>query len=383
MKITAINTIKMTLPTDVWLLLTVETDQGLTGWGEVTGSLDDEGLGGIVARCAEGAVGKNPLHIPEVTAFFRDWTYPVSDTVRTFCTAVSGLDQALWDISAQAKGLPLYQLLGGQGKQEIPLYANLNKALRADRSLESLENNAHRAVESGFTVLKCTPFDEISPAHGNCPLESAFQRISAVLTAADMSTVALDCHQRFRRHTLGRMIGQLLERFGQPFWVEDPVDAADFHTMNLMQHAYPGVRWAAGEDALNLRQLHAEVVSDCYEVLMPDIKYIGGPSAVRAAIPYLEALNIGVSLHNPNGVIATAHSAHLSSLCRSGLPLEFAFGAVPNREELCTQPERIENGQYLLAQSPGIGVSLSKEALKEYAEIFSNGVWHPYSVKLS
>lgn len=381
MKITKIDTYRVTLPTDIWVLVAIQTDEGITGWGEVTGSLNDEGLAHIISQYSDWVVGKSPLEMKECLSYFKQWTYPVTNNIRVNAAALSGIDQALWDINAKYRGLPLYQLLGGTGSDQIPLYANLNKALRGDRSLAQLEANTKQALAEGFRIVKCTPFDEISPERCDCWLEAGLERLQVVVKIAGISHTAIDCHQRFQRYTLSRMTEAVLKQFGQPFWLEDPVDSADFKTLQIMHHCFPGVRWAAGEDALNIQQLHTEVVSDCYEVLMPDVKYIGGPSVIRAVIPYLEALNVKISIHNPNGVIATAHSAHLTALCSSSLPMEFAFRAVPEREQLCSKKEIIKDGCYQLSNEPGIGVELSRDALREYAQVYHNGHWDTFKDK--
>lgn len=375
MKITNIQIYKLELPTDQWMLVEAETDEGYSGWGEVTGSCDDLGLAGILQETGSQMIGKNPLHMEACSASLRQWTYPVHNTIRTYATALSGLDQALWDVTAKHYKVPLYKLYGGDGRSQIPLYANLNKAIRQRRSPKALETNGRLAVEAGFSIVKCTPFDEVNPTNVENLLEPAWERLEALLSVLPIERIAIDCHQRFERHTLGRMTEKILTAYGIPYWIEDPVDVLDYQTMRDMNRRYPQIRWAAGEDALNMKQILRTMYSECYEILMPDIKYIGGPGTVKALIPAAEGYGCKVTLHNPNGIIATAHSAHVSALCRSSLPMEYPFAAVADRELLAEPGEMIRNGMYVFNEEPGIGVQISKAAMKEYGFRYQNGRW--------
>ncbi|MCI8453200.1 MAG: hypothetical protein HFE84_01085 [Lachnospiraceae bacterium] len=381
MKLTDLQVIKLMLPSDEWLLVKLVTDEGLCGWGEVTGSCDDNGLAAILTDAADRLRGKDPLQIQTCMKVLTGWRYPTLSAIRTYATAASGLNQALWDVSARHYGIPLYKLYGGDGAAKIPLYANLNKALWKKRSPEILRERGRLAAEAGFSLVKCTPFDEINPQNADNDLGPAFERMEALFEAVPIGHTAIDCHQRFTGYTLGRMVERLLSQFGLPYWIEDPVDVREYALMERMCARYPSIRWAAGEDALSIRQIMETVKSGCYEVIMPDIKYIGGPDAVRALIPVVEGCGCKVTLHNPNGLIATAHSAHASSLCQNALPMEFPFAAVEHRELLCEPNELVENGFYHFTDRPGIGIELSEQALKDYALRFVGGRWEKWDGK--
>lgn len=375
MKITGVHIWKLLLPTDQWMIVTIDTDEGITGWGEVTGSCDDEGLAGILRKAGEVLAGHNPLHIEECTSCFWSWSYPVRRTIRTYAAALSGIDQALWDITAKYYGVPLYKLYGGDGKKEIPLYANLNKALWGKRSSKALQENGKAAYEAGFTMVKCTPFDEINPSCVDSHLDCSMERMKALAEVVPVERIAIDCHQRFEGFTLARMVKRVVEECGVPYWIEDPVPVYDYQAVRSISDKYPEIRWAAGEDALDYRQILEISNSQCYEVLMPDLKYIGGPSVIKALIPVLEGVGKKVTLHNPNGIIATAHSAHASALCRSNMPMEFPFMAVKDRELLAASEAVIKNGTYVFSEAPGIGVEISEDAMKEYGHRYGKHGW--------
>ncbi|MDY0287568.1 MAG: mandelate racemase/muconate lactonizing enzyme family protein [Sphaerochaeta sp.] len=375
MKISNVRVYTINLPTDTWMLVTIETSNGIVGWGEITDSFNDTSLAEIIVEARQALIGKNPLHIQDCLKDFYTWVYPVKNSIRLYRTALSGLDQALWDISAKFHNLPLYALYGGDGTSSIPLYANLNKAIRNNRSAQALKDSGELAYKAGFKMVKCTPFDEITPRSTYNILDRGFERFAALAEALPIGAISIDCHQRFERHTLSQMVERVLTEYGNPYWIEDPVDILDYKTMEIMNSRFPEVLWAAGEDSINERQLHTTIASGTYGVLMPDVKYIGGPSVVKSIIPYAQALGFRVTLHNPNGIIATAHSAHLSALCQNDFPMEFPFQAVMQREILATPQEMIKDGRYVFTDAPGIGIEITKEALKEYGTEFHHGAW--------
>lgn len=375
MKITDIQTYRVTLPTDQWLIVCVETDEGHRGWGEVTGGMDDYGMACLLEALKPTLIGQNPLNIAECERMFEMWTYPVTRGIRTYSTALSGLDQALWDVTAKHYGLPLYRMYGAGERKSIALYANLNKAIRKKRRPEDLEKNGVLAAQAGYAMLKCTPFDEVNPVNVDSDLDAGFRRLSALAQHVPIERIAIDCHQRFERYSLSRMIERLLNEWGQPYWVEDPVDVKDYDTVRIVTARYPQVRWAAGEDALTYDMINQTIQSRCYEMIMPDVKYIGGPSVVKNVMAYGEGLGLKVTLHNPNGLIATAHSAHLSALSKFETMMEYPFMAVPERELLCEPTEHVHDGRYWFGEEPGIGIELKPEVFRTFGERFEDGRW--------
>lgn len=130
MKIKSVNVYRVQPPGDTWVWVAIKTEDGLTGWGEISNSSNDDAAAAIVTEASSSLVGKDPRRIMELTAPVRAWKFPAPPTDRIAATAWSGIDQALWDLTAQSFGIPLYHLLGAYGRDEIPLYANLNRGLR-------------------------------------------------------------------------------------------------------------------------------------------------------------------------------------------------------------------------------------------------------------
>ncbi len=378
MIISDIQVIRLDFQNDVWDIVRILSDDGAIGWGEISSSMNISGAAAFLDELRSIVIGRNAEDVELIMQDVERWEYPVKNDLRTFRCAVSGLNQGLWDLFAKSVGRPLRSLYGAGSTASIPLYANLNKALRKDRSLQSLADHSSAASAAGFSFLKCTPFDEIRPDEPDASMEMGIERIRTVSSYAPISRIAIDCHQRFNRFTLARMIQRVLEEFGNPYWIEDTVYIDDYDTQRIAVNAFPFVRFAAGESAINEMQLVRTIDSDAYDVIMPDVKFIGGPSAVLSTARFAEMKGKQVSIHNPNGLIATAHSANLTAALKHGQPLEFPFMAVPDRSEYSLYGEDIRDGRYIFNDKPGIGVEIKEEALHEFGKVFKNGYWDKF-----
>ncbi|MBR1918630.1 MAG: mandelate racemase/muconate lactonizing enzyme family protein [Spirochaetales bacterium] len=356
----------------------METTCGLRGWGDISSSKNIAGVGFYLDSFQKTVIGRSPLERSTIINELTRWSYPDRNEQKLFRIALSAVDQCLADLQAKIFEVPLYKFYGAAGLDSIPLYANVNKALRNDRSIESLVENSKDAYEQGFSFVKITIFDEVHPADSMLDLGRSLDRIKAVAEIIPIDKIAFDCHQRFTRYSLCRMISELLDRFGNPFWIEDTVQIDDYKSQKAAVERFPQIRFAAGEVAVNPKEMK-EIIDSClYDVIMPDIRYIGGPSVVESFIKLLNELHMNVSIHNPGGLISTAHAAHLSALDRNMMPLEFPFRSVCGRADLAEPTECIKNGRYYFNEAPGIGVEIRNEVLLDRAREYVSGTWESY-----
>jgi len=377
MIIEKISVVRMTFIREVWDLVIIDTKDGVRGWGEITGSMNIEGVAAIIETMGTSLQGKDATNRLECLHALTRWSYPSKLEMRTYMTALSGVDQALWDLYAKGMGVPLHVAYGAKGVDSIPLYANLNKALRKDRDEAILAEHGRKAYEEGFSIIKCTPFDESEPNFLFSDLSNAFNKIKALTDHVDIGHIAIDCHRRFARSSLDSMLTALIDQCGIPFWIEDCLDVAHQDELPLFKARYPQFRFAGGEDAFTTHELKKLIDWPMYDVIMPDVKYVGGPSVLLPFMCVAERSGTHVSLHNPNGLVATAHSAHLSALLHTGMPMEFPYRANIGRADLANPTEAVVQGAYHFNGEAGIGVEITKEALKEYGRTYSTGSWKP------
>ena len=283
-------------------------------------------------------------------------------------TALSGIEQALWDIVGQHLGVPIHALFGGAVRDRIRLYANINRHV-TDRSPEGFARAARQAVDEGFTAIKLAPFDELREQdHVRTGPKAAWrpgvERVEAVRAAiGDEIDLSIDCHGRMEASE-AIVVADALAGC-RLFWYEEPVPR---QYLDELAHVSDAVRvtTASAESVFGMEGFRPFLTRRIVDVLMPDVKHAGG---------LLETVNIAqaarmsqllVAPHNPSGPVATVASAHVTSTMSNFLILEYAWGEADWRADLLTPREPIEEGYLLLSQAPGLGVRLNPEVVEAH-----------------
>ena len=368
MKIEKIVPILAELPSDSWSWVKIETDCGITGWGEYSGNpITHAAVTAIIKVLRRQMVGKDPLQISVCLSQVQNWRHPSFLDDRMVMMAMSALDMALWDIRAKSEGVPIRTLYSDKKVEAIRLYANLNRLLRKEPTLDRLLNLAETAVKDGFEMVKLAPFSEVTPLCRQPDICSGLTRCREVGKAIGLNRIAVDCHCRFTLDTFDMMLQKLGDDVGCIRFFEDPVRIHFDRDIAPVKERWPQIRFASGEDCFSAAELNSLAEGGHISILNPDIKYIGGITAAVELFPGLCSKGVELSLHNPSGPIATAHSAQLSVLCGQQTFLEFAVG--DNHARCCTLSNRepVENGWYYLSDKPGIGVEPDQEFLEKFA----------------
>jgi galactonate dehydratase len=364
MQITAIEPIVVEV-TDRgdWVFVLVHTDAGITGLGEASHSLNDALLMATLKLFEARLVGKSPLAIREL------WqSLSGIRGGRITHTALSAIEQALWDILGQHLGVPIHALFGGALRQEIRLYANINRHVR-DRSPEGFARAARAAVAEGFTAIKLAPFDELrAPDHVRTGPKAAWQpgvaRVRAVRDAIGAEIdLAVDCH--------GRMEASEAIRVGQELadcdllWYEEPVR----HTFpDQLAHVARHVPMptASAESVFAVEGFRPFLLERVVDVLMPDVKHCGGLAELKAVADAARLNQLLIAPHNPSGPVATVATAHIAATLSNFLILEFAWGEVDWRAQLLAPEEPVRDGMLQLSDAPGLGYRLNMDVVSAH-----------------
>lgn len=347
-----------------WLFIEVHTDAGLTGTGEASHSGNDALCAAALRQMAESFVGEDPRRIE---AHWLRWSRQISGLVQG--TALSALEQALWDILGQSLGAPVYQLLGGAVRERIPLYANINRGAQ-DRSPELFAGRARGAVAEGFRAVKLAPFDEVHHTRMDGrtlrrAAEPGLARVAAVREAVGPEVeVLVDCHSRFDPATAVQVAAEL-ESLGV-FWFEEAVSR---HPVELLREVRSAVNLpiAAGEEFFGRSEFYDLLASHACDYVMPDVKHCGGIAELRRIAALAETLGITVTPHNPAGPVSTAASVHLCAVIPNFFRLEYQWGEVDWRADLLEPAERIIDGTMALPEQPGLGIRLNPRVLAAHA----------------
>jgi galactonate dehydratase len=364
MKITGIEpvVVKVTERGD-WVFVLVHTDEGIIGLGEASHSLNDALVLTALEVFEERIVGKSPLAIHEI------WrSLARMHGGRVTHTALSAIEQALWDIMGQHLGVPIHTLLGGAVRDKIRLYANINRHVR-DRSPEGFARAAREAVDEGFTAIKLAPFDEVRVRdHVRTGPGAAWQRGVARVQAVreevgDEIDVAVDCHGRFEASE-AIAVGKALASCDL-LWYEEAVR----HTFpDQLARVTDGVPMptASAESVFAVEGFRPFLLERVVDVLMPDVKHCGGLMEMKNIAEAARLKQLLIAPHNPSGPVATVASAQAVSTLANFLILEYAWGEVDWRSSLIEPREPIEDGYLTVSDRPGLGYRLNQTVVEAH-----------------
>lgn len=346
-----------------WVFLLVHTDAGITGLGEASHSGNDALLLETVRAFEEQVLGRSPLEIESI------WhTLARVDGGRISHTALSGIEQALWDIVGQLLGVPIHVLFGSAVRDRIRLYANINRHV-TDRRPEGFARAARQAVDEGFTAIKLAPFDELwGRDHVRTGPKAAWrrgvERVEAVRAAIGNDIdLAIDCHGRMEPSeaiAVGRALADL-----NLLWYEEPVPHRFVDELARVSQAVP-MPTASAESVFALEGFRPFLTRHIVDVIMPDVKHDGGLLETKNIASAARMSQVLVAPHNPSGPVATVATAHVVSTISNFLILEYAWGEADWRADLLTPAEPIQDGYLHVAQSPGLGHRLNPDIIEHH-----------------
>jgi galactonate dehydratase len=341
----------------------VHTDAGITGLGEASHSGNDALLLAAVEAFKPKLVGQPAMEIGAL--WNKLWRV---DGGRITHTALSAIEQALWDVMGQRLGVPIYALFGGALRDRLRLYANVNRHV-TDRSPEGFARAARQAVDEGFTAVKLAPFDEVRARdHVRTGPKAAWrtgvERVEAVRAAiGDEIDLMVDCHGRFEPSEAIQVARELGP--SNLLWLEEAVPRQFHDELEHVSNHVP-MPTASAEAIFSLEGFRPFLTRRLVDVLMPDVKHVGG---LREAINVAQAARMGqflVAPHNPSGPVACLASGHVCATMSNFLILEYAWGEADWRHDLLDPRERIEDGYLVLSGAPGLGCKLNPEVVEAH-----------------
>ena len=345
----------------VWAFIEVKLDSGACGVGEIT-------LGQREARLIDAAE-----HL------FQTWdgqASPTSDGPPTDIADAaisSGLDQAWHDATARELGIALSALLGGDIGSTIPLYANINRRT-VDRTPTGFSASARHAINEGYRAIKIAPFDEVTL--GGCrsgtaarDMEAGLERIAAVREVIGGKMLMVDCHWRFDEAAALRLV-DAIEPFGL-HWLECPVlESPD--NIGLLKRLRErlnrqGTLLAGLEEFVGARGFAPFTDAGAYDVIMPDVKYVGGYDEFKRIAAQAMRQGIAVSPHNPTGPVCHAASLFVCAAIEGFSLLEHQLDETPLFSALAggSLPKPVD-GASTIPRGQGLAVSLDPDVLAQH-----------------
>lgn len=341
-----------------WVFVEIEMEDGATGLGEAT----LHGYEPLVMLCLDQ---HRAVYRGATLDMLAGGLTPGRVTAAGLAghAAISALEQARLDLVGKAAGKPLCALYG-HAVASVPAYANINRGL-PDRTADGFASRAAEVARAGFDRLKIAPFDGVSPsasdgAANEALVQAGLDRIRAVRMAVGPDVaVMVDCHWRFDPDRAKRFIEEVSGE--DLFWIECPISEtpAQFVSIEALRKVAndAGMLLAGAEMSMGLEAFTPFI--ELYDVIMPDVKYCGGPSELLRIADAAAAAGTLVAPHNPSGPVATGHSIHLAAHPAIDL-LELQHNETPLFEAvICGGDLGLQSGYLSAGAGLGLGLTLN------------------------
>ncbi len=358
-----------------WLFLRVDTDAGVSGWGEpvVEGRADT--VAAAIGELREVLIGKAAGDIEDTWQMLYRGGFYRGGPVLT--SAIAGIDQALWDIKGKALGVPVYDLLGGAVRQKMRVYVWIG----GDRP-ENVVQAARERLAQGYTAVKMNGTEELAWIDSHAKIETAVARVAAIRDALGNSIdVAVDFHGRVHK-AMARVLMHELEPYNLMF-VEEPVLIENEEAFSeLRRHATMPI--ATGERAFTRWDFKRLLASGAVDIIQPDLSHAGGISEVRKIAAMAEAYDVALAPHCPLGPIALAASLQVDFCSPNAVIQEQSLGIHYNAgsdllDYLADSAAfDYEHGFVNKLTGPGLGIEIDEAKVRAAAETghnWRNPVW--------
>lgn len=351
MKITDVKTYLVGASRQNWLFVKVETDSGVYGWGE--GSLEgqEKAVAAAVSDLSRRIVDSDPTSIEKHWQVMYRHGFWRGGVVLN--SALSAIDQALWDITGKVHNAPVYKLLGGPVRERIRAYTHVFGPERAAK-----------LVADGYTGMK-TMGMRTDGEMDTTDLAAEFgDRIKELRNAVGPKVkIMIDNHGRAWPSLAIELIKAVEEH--NVYFFEEPVPPDNLDALIEVRRKISGTDIATGERLFSRWDYKQLIEQQLVDIVQPDVCHCGGISELRRIASAAETYYMRVAPHNPNGPVATAASIQLAAAIPNFDILEYA---IPPEEpmSIIKNPAVHSEGHFLIPDRPGLGIDIDEEAIEQY-----------------
>lgn len=358
-----------------WLFLKIETDEGITGWGEPVIEGKAATVKAAVDELMEYLLGKDPMHIEDHwNVMYRAGFYRGGPILMS---AIAGIDQALWDIKGKYYNAPVYQLLGGKARDKMKVYSWIG----GDRPAEVGEA-ARKMAEQGFLAVKMNATEELQYIDSYEKIDAAIARIAAVREAGGPGMgIGIDFHGRVHK-PMAKILAKELEPF-RPMFIEEPVLPENNEDLReIAQHV--AIPIATGERMFSKWQFKTLLKEGYADIIQPDVSHAGGITECKKIISMAEAFDVAAAPHCPLGPIALAACLQVDATCHNAFIQEQSLGIHYNQGsdllDYLTDKTvfQYRDGYVDIPSKPGLGIEINETHVRKMAEEghnWRNPVW--------
>lgn len=367
MEITNVSTSIVNANMRNWIFVKVETDEpGLYGWGEATLEWKTESVVGAVKDISRFIIGEDPRRVEHLyQMMYRQYFWKVGIEGMS---AISGIEQALWDIKGKWLNVPVYELLGGRVRDRVRLYNHLGgghmTTMYQSTEPQEFAERALLVKEMGYTALKFMAVPRTAPIEGVQSVKYAEKLVRTVREAVgDDMDLMVDLHARCWP-AMAIQYCHAFEPYGLYFF-EEPCPTEDIDaTVEVTRKSRIPI--ATGERLTTRYQFREVFEKRACHIIQPDLSHCGGLWEARKIAAAAEAYSIAVAPHNPNGPLALAVAVHFAFATPNWIIQEMITSDVPWRNEVLDAPLEIKDGHILPPTRPGLGVDINEAEAKKY-----------------
>lgn len=354
-----------------YIFVEVKTDEGITGWGEVTTThpVANRAVCAILRELGPMIEGDDPIQIEKIwNKIFRRFTYMGSRGAST--NAISGIDIALWDIRGKALNQPIYNLLGGAVRDSIELYTHPDPNIGPDEA----RKQGKEIADSGHKALKFDPYPSMAEEQNgylsgkmDARGEAEGNEITAAFRegAGPEMELLIDAHGRFDVPTAVRLSRSVSS--SNIHWWEEPVPVESTHALKNVR-AQIELPISVGERLHTRWEFVAVLEQDLTDFLMPDVTWTGGISELKKISTMAEAYYVPISPHDASGPINVLAGAHVMMSVPNFYKLETARHRLDAYDVFIETPIDVREGSLHVPDAPGLGIEINMDFLRANAD---------------
>jgi len=355
----------------VWTFVRIYTDEGIVGTGECNSG--GPGFSGFATKAAILAmkpmlIGEDPFNINLIYEKLRRRGRYGGSSHAPLIFALTGIDNALYDIVGKALNVPVYKLLGGKFRDKMRLYADCHAGETSDP--QAYADKALEVVAEGYTAVK---FDVDNAVEGKLDpynwtvgareMNQVIKLIEGLREALGYATdLAIDCHGQFdlpSAITLAKAVEPL-----RLLWLEEPVPAENLDALAQVRRSSSTVI-CTGENQYTRFEFLEMFERKATDVIMPDLAKAGGIAEAKRIADIADAYYIPIAPHNVSSPLGMMAACHVMAAVPNFLVLEFHGRMISWWNDLCDGEQPfIERGFMRVSERPGIGVELNEKNAK-------------------
>ncbi len=358
-----------------WLFLKITTEDGFVGWGEPVVEGRAESVRACVQELSSYVIGRSAGDIEDIfQVLYRGGFYRGGPVLTS---AISGIEQALWDIKGKAYGLPVHEFMGGKVRDRIQVYCWIG----GDRP-HNVAEAAKEKLAQGYGAIKMNGTEDLKWIDSHKRLDETIERVAAIREACGKDIeIAVDFHGRVHK-AMARTLMRELEPYKLLF-VEEPVLCENEEAFLDLRRSC-GIPIATGERNYTRWGFKSMLETGAVDIIQPDLSHAGGIWECRKIAAMAEAKDVAVAPHCPLGPIALAACLQLDFCTPNAFIQEQSLGIHYNQGsdlmDYLKDPSvfAYENGCVARPTGVGLGVEVDEEKVRELAKQghdWKNPVW--------